>query len=108
METGKKYSDLNLNDYKMGISRIFEEPQNISDRLGIQMDLNSTKHISIDTLKKIIKKTDEALEFSLQKQKKGKKPKNFLKEKERPQFINFVNFLNSYTTEKTQVSTEGK
>ncbi len=100
MVAGKKYSNLTLDDYKNLIKRIFDEPQNISDRFGIQMDLNSTKHISIDTLKKIIEKTDEALAFSLQKQKKGKKPKNFLKEKERPQFMNFVHFLKQYTAEE--------
>ncbi len=84
----------------MGISRIFVEPQNISNRFGIQMDLNSTKHISVNTLKKIIEKTDEALRFSLQKQKKGKKPKNFITEKERPQFVNFLAFLRHYTAEE--------
>lgn len=108
MGTGKKYSNLTLDDYKNIIRKIFGEPQNISARFDIQMDLDATKNISVNTLERVIQNIEGALKFSLEedqkeqenrkKKKKEKKPKNFITEKERKNFLNFVEFLKPYTT----------
>ena len=84
----KTYSSLTLDDCKSSIKTIFGEHRNISHTFDLQLQVDSTRHISISSVRRMVDTINEKIQHP---------PKKFFKDGEKELYKKFITYLEPYT-----------